>query len=146
MAIVRKNRNRRGRFAPMSEMNVTPMIDVMLVLLVIFMVTAPFLTVGVKVDLPSANAPNVTNNDVPIVVHVNDEGKVFIGEVEVTLDTLPDKLLAITKENHSETKIFVRGDKSLSYGSIMNVMGKISSSGFKKVVLVTELPSNRNSK
>lgn len=124
----------------MSDMNVTPMIDVMLVLLVIFMVTAPLLTVGVKVNLPSANAPVVTEKEVPIVVHIDSEGRVFIGEVEVDAETLPDKLAAITKETPSESKIFVRGDKSLPYGSIMKIMGRISNSGFKKVVLVTELP------
>ena len=133
-------RSAKSKLAPMSDMNVTPMIDVMLVLLVIFMVTAPLLTVGVKVNLPSANAPNIQGNETPIVVHINSEGRVFIGDVEVDVNTLPAKLRAITKENTSDTKIFVRGDKSLPYGAIMGVMGRISSSGFKKVVLVTELP------
>ncbi|MCR5225142.1 MAG: protein TolR [Alphaproteobacteria bacterium] len=133
-------RSAKSKLAPMSDMNVTPMIDVMLVLLVIFMVTAPLLTVGVKVNLPTANAPNISGNETPIVVHIDSEGRVFIGEVEVDVATLPAKLKAITKENSADTKIFVRGDKSLSYGKIMDVMGKISSAGFKKVVLVTELP------
>lgn len=143
---IRRIRNgRRTQRTPMSDMNVTPMIDVMLVLLVIFMVTAPFLQVGVKVDLPSANAPSITDNETPIVVHIDAGQRIFIGEVEVDLDTLPDKLHAIIAEGTKETKgsdvkIFVRGDKTLSYGTIMNVMGKISSSGFKKVVLITELP------
>jgi biopolymer transport protein TolR len=127
----------------MSDMNVTPMIDVMLVLLVIFMITAPLLTVGVKVDLPSANAPNINSNETPIVVHVTKEGLVFIGEIEVNAETLPDKLRAITSENTADTKIFVKGDKSLPYGVIMNIMGRISGSGFKKVVLVTELPKKQ---
>lgn len=134
------NRARKNKRAPMSEMNVTPMIDVMLVLLVIFMVTAPLLTVGVKVNLPSAPAPNITGNETPIVVHINHEGRVFIGEVEVDAVTLPAKLAAISNENVSDTKIFVRGDKVLPYGTIMNIMGRISSAGFKKVVLITELP------
>jgi biopolymer transport protein TolR len=124
----------------MSDMNVTPMIDVMLVLLVIFMITAPLLTIGVKVDLPSANAPTISDNETPIVVYVNKEGCIFIGEVEVDAETLPDKLRAITRENITEAKIFVKGDKTLPYGTIMDVMGRVSSSGFKKVVLVTELP------
>lgn len=147
MALKRTARGRKSKLVPMSEMNVTPMIDVMLVLLVIFMVTAPFLTVGVKVNLPSANAPNVTENDTPIVVHINSDGQVFIGDIEVSADTIPDKLLAITqeKENAKDTKIFVRGDRSLSYGKIMEVMGRISSAGFKKVVLVTELPKKERS-
>lgn len=132
----------KSKLAPMSDMNLTPMIDVMLVLLVIFMVTAPFLTVGVKVNLPSAHAPNITGNDVPIVVNVDSEGRVFIGDVEVTLETLPDKLLAITaeKKDAKDSKVFVRGDRSLQYGQIMGVMGAISGAGFNRVVLVTELP------
>ncbi|MBR1735160.1 MAG: protein TolR [Alphaproteobacteria bacterium] len=135
-------RTRERKLKPISDMNVTPMIDVMLVLLVIFMVTAPFLTVGVKVNLPSANAPNVTENETPIVVHINSEGRIFIGDIEVSNETVSDKLIAITqeKENPKETKIFVRGDRSLAYGIIMEVMSKISNAGFKKVVLVTELP------
>lgn len=147
MALKRSKSGKKSKLTPMSEMNVTPMIDVMLVLLVIFMVTAPLLTVGVKVNLPSANAPNVTENESPIVVHVNSAGQVFIGDVEVTPDTLSDKLIAITKEkdNAKDTKIFVRGDRALSYGEVMGVMGRISSAGFKKVVLVTELPKKDSS-
>lgn len=122
----------------MSDINVTPMIDVMLVLLVIFMVTAPFLTIGVKVNLPRANAPNVTSNDTPIVVHVNGAGRVFIGDVEVAKNTITDKLRAITNGNVANAKIFVRGDRTISYGDIMEIMGRISSSGFRKVILVTE--------
>jgi len=140
MGFVMSRRGDRSKRRLMSDMNVTPMIDVMLVLLVIFMVTAPLLTVGVKVDLPSANAPNIAGNDTPIVVHITGDKHIFIGDVEVGLDTLPDKLRAITCENLTDMKIFVRGDKSLSYGDIMEIMGCISSSGFKKVVLVTELP------
>jgi biopolymer transport protein TolR len=147
MAVMIKNKKgKKSRLTPVSEINVTPMIDVMLVLLVIFMVTAPLLTVGVKVDLPNANAPSINTNDTPIVVHVDSSGQVFIGEVAVDIETLPEKLRAITKENASDAKIFVRGDKSLSYGTIMQVMGRISSSGFKKVVLVTELPQQREKK
>lgn len=147
MALKRATNGRKSKLIPMSEMNVTPMIDVMLVLLVIFMVTAPLLTIGVKVNLPSANAPNVTENETPIIVHLNSAGQVFIGDVEVTPDTLCDKLIAITKEkeNAKEAKIFVRGDRSLSYGEVMGVMGRISSAGFKKVILVTELPKKDNS-
>ncbi len=142
----RIKRNKKSKLSLMNEMNVVPMIDIMLVLLVIFMITAPLMTVGVKVNLPTANALNVPGNETPIIVHVNSEGRVFIGEVEVSIDTLPDKLLAITKENTSEVKIFVRGDQSLSYGTIMGVMGRISSAGFKKVVLVTELPKMQGRK
>jgi biopolymer transport protein TolR len=143
MAFIPTKKRSNSRRALMSDMNVTPMIDVMLVLLVIFMITAPLLTVGVKVDLPSANAPNISSNETPIVVHVTKEGLVFIGEIEVNAETLPDKLKAITSENTANAKIFVKGDKSLQYGVIMNIMGRISSSGFKKVVLVTELPKKQ---
>jgi biopolymer transport protein TolR len=142
MIFISKGKNKSKRTL-MSDMNVTPMIDVMLVLLVIFMVTAPLLTVGVKVDLPKANAPNVGGNETPIVVHVDREGAIFIGEIRVDVRTLPDKLKAITNENVSEAKIFVRGDKTISYGAIMEVMGRISDSGFKRVVLVTELPKKQ---
>jgi biopolymer transport protein TolR len=140
MAFASNRRRRKIRRALMSDMNVTPMIDVMLVLLVIFMITAPLLTVGVKVDLPSANAPGITDNETPIVVYADKEGRIFIGETEVNVETLPAKLKAISGENIAETKIFVKGDKTLSYGTVMDVMGRIGSSGFKKVVLVTELP------
>lgn len=131
-------RSARSKKTLMSEMNVTPMIDVMLVLLVIFMVAAPLLTVGVKVNLPEANAPSVESQEKPIVVYIDAERKVYVGEIEVDVETIATKLKAIAGE--TDAKIFVRGDKSLSYGVIMELMGKISSSGFKKVVLVTELP------
>ncbi len=131
-------RRSRQRAVLMSDINMTPMIDIMLVLLVIFMITAPMMNVGVKVNLPSANAPAVTCQDKPLVVHLNEKGEVFIGDIEVEIGTLPAKLKAIA--NESDAKIFVKGDKSLPYGFIMDVMGRISSSGFKKVVLVTELP------
>jgi biopolymer transport protein TolR len=124
----------------MSDMNVTPMIDVMLVLLVIFMITAPLLNVGIQVNLPSAHAPNISGSEASIEVLINEAGAVFIGEVQVDVQTLPDKLQAITHESLANTKIFVKGDKTLPYGTIMEVMGHISKSGFKKVVLVTELP------
>ncbi|MDR0968340.1 MAG: protein TolR [Holosporaceae bacterium] len=135
--------NKRTRRKLMSDINITPMIDVMLVLLVIFMISAPLLTVGVKVDLPSASAPAMNDNETPIVVCINKEGQVYIGEIEVDEETLPDKLRAVTRENAAEAKIFVKGDKTLPYGTIMRVMGRISDSGFKKVVLVTELPKKQ---
>jgi len=137
MALSRR-RAVRAKRSIMSEMNVTPMIDVMLVLLVIFMMTAPMLTVGVKVNLPSARAPNVDMKETPIVVHLDEYGKVYVGEIEVDKFTLTDKLKAIVGE--TDAKIFVKGDKSLSYGTVMAVMGQINSAGFRRVVLVTELP------
>ena len=133
-----RRERRSSKKTLMSEMNVTPMIDVMLVLLVIFMVAAPLLTVGVKVSLPEVNAPSVESQEKPIIVHMDAERRVYVGEIEVNVETIATKLKAIAGE--TESKIFVKGDKSLPYGLIMELMGKISSSGFKKVVLVTELP------
>lgn len=133
-----RRERRSSKKTLMSEMNVTPMIDVMLVLLVIFMVAAPLLTVGVKVSLPEANAPSVASQEKPIIVYMDAERRVYVGEIEVNVETIAAKLKAIAGE--TEAKIFVKGDKSLPYGLIMELMGKISSSGFKKVVLVTELP------
>jgi len=132
----------RGRRKIMSEMNLTPLIDVMLVLLVIFMITAPLLTVGVKVDLPKVAAPSVNDSDTPLVVFVNDKGLVFVGDVQTTVDTLPEKLRAMIDANTKDPKIFVKGDQSINYGTIMAVMGSINRAGFKKVVLVTDMPTS----
>lgn len=137
-------RARRPRPALMSDVNVTPMIDVMLVLLIIFMITAPMMTTGVEVNLPRASTPNVTENEKPIVVNMDHEGRVYIGNTEVEPDTLAVKLQAIAGD--ANAKIFVKGDKSLPYGSIMGIMGMVREAGFKKVVLVTELPKKRNSR
>ncbi|MDR3155569.1 MAG: protein TolR [Holosporaceae bacterium] len=135
-----KNKNKKSRRAPISDINVTPMIDVMLVLLVIFMVTAPFFTTGVKVNLPNAKAPSIQGSDMPIIVHINKDGDVFIGDIKVDRSTLTDKLRAITKESIEDIRIFVRGDQSIPYGQIMKIMELISGAGFRKVVLVTEPP------
>jgi len=135
-----------GRRKIMSEMNLTPLIDVMLVLLVIFMITAPLLTIGVKVDLPKVAAPSVNDNETPIVVFVDESGKVFVGDVPTTVDTLPEKLKAMIDANMKDPKIFVKGDKSINYGTIMSVMGSINRAGFKKVVLVTDMPTQNRGK
>ncbi len=137
MAFTSRFRNRSKR-AIMSEMNVTPMIDVMLVLLVVFMMTAPMLIVGVKVNLPSAHAPNVDMKETPIVVHIDKNSNIYVGDIMVDESTLAAKLKAIAGE--TTARIFVKGDESLSYGKVMSIMGQINSSGFKNVVLVTELP------
>ncbi|MFN0219671.1 MAG: protein TolR [Hyphomicrobium sp.] len=130
-------RRRRARHAPMSEINVTPMVDVMLVLLIIFMVAAPLLQVGVPVDLPDSRgqqlAPPKTE---PLAVTVKENGDVFIGETQVTLDELAPKLSAISKNGYDEP-IFVRGDKGVSYGVVMRVMGRINAGGFKKLSFIT---------
>lgn len=132
-------RNRRRFTRPMSDINVTPFVDVMLVLLVVFMVTAPLMTVAVPVDLPKTNARNVNSDKEPLVVSVDNAGKVYLQEKKMDLVDLVSKLQAITGAN-ADARIFVRGDKDVSYGRIMEVMGTISAAGFNKVALVAELP------
>ncbi len=130
-------RARRRAHSPMSDINVTPMVDVMLVLLIIFMVTAPMLTVGVKVDLPRTKASVIQGNDEPLTVTIDTEGRIFLQETELELDTLAPRLVAITRSN-PDARIFVRGDKSVPYGRVMEVMGTINAAGFRKVALITE--------
>jgi biopolymer transport protein TolR len=127
----------RARYKPMSEINVTPMVDVMLVLLVIFMVAAPLLTVGVPVELPQTKAPAITEQKEPLVITVNAEGKLFLQNSGVGDDELVPRLQAITK-NNPLADIYVRGDRAISYGRVMEVMGMVSAAGFTKVSLVTE--------
>jgi biopolymer transport protein TolR len=131
------NGNGRHRYKPMAEINVTPMVDVMLVLLVIFMVAAPLLTVGVPVDLPQSKAPAITEPKEPLVITVNAEGKLFLQNGEVGDDELVPRLQAITKSN-PDTDIYVRGDRAINYGRVMEVMGMVSAAGFTKVSLITE--------
>ena len=128
-----------GSYRPMSEINVTPMVDVMLVLLVVFMITAPLLTVGVPVDLPKTKSSVIVGEDEPLVVTLNAEGKLILQDTEVALDKLVARLTAIT-ENRKETRVFVRGDRKIAYGKIMEVMGLINRAGFNRVALITELP------
>ena len=134
-----RRRGRRNRRKAMSDINVTPMVDVMLVLLVIFMVAAPLMTVGVEVDLPETSAAPMTGQDEPLVVSVTGDGTLYIMDSEVPQDTLAEKLSAIT-ENKRDTHIFVRGDRAIDYGRVMEVMGLISEAGFSKVALIAELP------
>ena len=138
----------RGRYRPMAEINVTPLVDVMLVLLIIFMVAAPLMTVGVPVDLPKTQASALNQDNEPITITVNPEGKIFLQETEVPLENLVAQLQAITGENSQgpnaqERRIFVRGDKAISYGRVMEVMGVISAGGFSKVALLAEQPAGR---
>jgi biopolymer transport protein TolR len=135
-----RRRSRRGRGAPMSEINVTPMVDVMLVLLIIFMVSAPLLTVGVPIELPQSQGKQLESNHEPLTISVSSNGDIFIGETKVALEEIAEKLKAIAK-NGVDEQIFVRGDKGITYGQVMTVMGRISAGGFKKVSLVTEVES-----
>lgn len=145
MAMIPRNggrgrRNRRGSYVPMSEINVTPMVDVMLVLLVVFMVSAPLMTVGVPVDLPKTDASQMVGQDEPLVVSVNEKGEVFLQETKITLEQLVPRLVAIT-QNKKDTRIFVRGDKAIAYGQVMEVMGTVNLAGFTRVALLTQLPT-----
>ena len=126
----------RRRSQPMSEINVTPFVDVMLVLLVIFMVTAPLLTVGVQVDLPKTKASVIKGDDEPLAISVDAEGRVFLQEVEIELDALIPRLIAITG-NNPDVRIFIRGDQAIYYGRVMDVMGRVNAAGYRKVALVT---------
>ncbi len=121
----------------MHEINVTPFVDVMLVLLIIFMVTAPLLTVGVPIELPEAKGQQLQANKEPVTISVDKAGKVFIQETEIKLDEIAPKLRAIAKGGYEE-QIFIRGDKGIDYGTVMRVMGRIKAAGFTKVSLVTE--------
>lgn len=138
-------RRRRGRARPVSEINVTPMVDVMLVLLVIFMITAPLLTTGVPVDLPQTQANAIRDPEEPMTVSVNAEGKVFLQEAEIELAALVPRLRAIAGTN-PDLRIFVRGDKSVDYGRVMEVMGTINAGGFNKVALITAAPQDTPAK
>ncbi|NIA70492.1 protein TolR [Pelagibius litoralis] len=136
----RRGRGRGGpRYTPLSEINVTPFVDVMLVLLIVFMVTAPLLTVGVPVDLPKTQAQSIADPDEPLVISVNSEGTVYIQDSPVELGQLVPRLRAIT-ESKPDTRIFVRGDRAIAYGRIMQVMGTVNAAGFRRVSLIAELP------
>ncbi|HUY69013.1 MAG TPA: protein TolR [Alphaproteobacteria bacterium] len=130
---------RRRRYRPMADINVTPFVDVMLVLLVVFMVTAPLLTVAVPVDLPKTAAKSVSSEKAPLVVSIDHRGDVYLQESPIALGDLVAKLKAVTGAN-PDARIFVRGDKDVAYGRIMQVMGTISAAGFDKVALVAQLP------
>jgi biopolymer transport protein TolR len=136
---------RRSSYRPVSEINVTPFVDVMLVLLIVFMVTAPLLTVGVPVNLPKTKAKSIAESEEPLVITVNAEGAVFIQDTEVTIENLVPRLKAIT-ENKADTRIYLRGDKDINYGRVMEVMGTVNIAGFTRVALITELPKGQHRK
>jgi biopolymer transport protein TolR len=126
------------RFRPMADINVTPMVDVMLVLLIIFMVTAPMMTSGVQVDLPKTEAAPLKGDDQPIAISVDGHGDIWIQETKIAMDDLVPKLQAIMGQK-PDTRIFIRGDKGIEYGKVMDVMGTLGAAGFTKVALVTEI-------
>ena len=134
----RRHRRRRG---VMSEINVTPMVDVMLVLLIIFMVSAPLLTVGVPIDLPQSQAKSLDQDKEPLAISLNGEGKVFLQNTEIAVEELVPKLKAISDARGGgfDERIYVRGDRKVDYGTVMKVMGRISGAGFHRVALVTDV-------
>ena len=127
----------RSSKEPMSEINVTPFVDVMLVLLVIFMVTAPLLTVGVQVDLPESSADSLSEDQEPLTLSINSKGEVFIQEYQVEFEKIVPKILAISN-NRTDTRIYVRGDRAINYGRVLEVMGRLSGAGFSKLALISE--------
>jgi biopolymer transport protein TolR len=138
---VSSGRRQRSRRAVMSEINVTPMVDVMLVLLIIFMISAPLLTVGVPIDLPQSQAKSLEQDPTPLTILLNGDGKVFLQNTEIGVEELVAKLKAISdaKGTGFEERIYVRGDRRVDYGTVMKVMGRISGSGFHRVALITDL-------
>ena len=129
-------RRGRKRVSAMAEINMTPMVDVMLVLLIIFMVSAPLLTVGVPIDLPETRAQAMEGQTEPIAITVNAQGQIFLQDTEVDINQMVTTLQAIA-QNGGETRIFVRGDTTASYGTIMRVMGRLNEAGFRRIGLVT---------
>ena len=122
----------------MNEINVTPFVDVMLVLLIIFMITAPLLTTGIKVNLPQSNANSISEKKEPVTISLNSKGEIFLQKKKMNKKTLIRKLSLLKKQDES-LKIYIRGDKTLDYGKVMALMGDINKAGFKKIALVTEL-------
>jgi biopolymer transport protein TolR len=133
-------RRKKGRRrAVMSEINVTPMVDVMLVLLIIFMVSAPLLTVGVPIDLPRTQATSLDQDKEPLTISVNQKGQIYLQNSEVAMDDLVPKLQAVAQaRGGTDARLYVRGDKDVDYGTMMRVMGRLSAAGFHRVALVTE--------
>lgn len=129
---------RNNHYHPMAEINVTPLVDVMLVLLIIFMITSPLMVAGVNVDLPETSASPVTGQDEPLSVTIDSKGKIYIQDSNVKKSDLVAKLKAITAEK-KDTRIFVRGDKAIDYGKVMEVVGAINAAGFNKVALLTDI-------
>jgi biopolymer transport protein TolR len=135
----------RYRRTLVSQINVTPMVDVMLVLLIVFMVTAPLLTVGVPVDLPQTASSRIVGQDEPLVVSIDQSGKLYLQDLEIALEQLVPRLNAIT-ENRKGARIFLRGDQAIPYGQVISVMGAMNHAGFNRVSLITQLPKQNAGK
>jgi biopolymer transport protein TolR len=140
VGVVTVGRRRQRRRAVMSDINVTPFVDVMLVLLIVFMVSAPLLTVGVPLDLPQSQAKSLDQDREPLTVSVNVQGQIFLQNAEIKAEELVPKLKAITDaRGGADERIYVRGDKKVDYGTMMQVMGRLSAAGYRRVALVTEV-------
>lgn len=141
---IQPGRQRKGkRYQPMAEINVTPMVDVMLVLLIVFMVAAPLLTVGVPVNLPKAGAQSLQADDTPLAITVAADGKIYIEENEINIAALVARLSAIAA-GRKDQRIYVRGDKDVAYGRVADVVARINAAGYARVALVTERPKGNN--
>jgi len=140
MAMSLNQRGGGGRYRQMSEINVTPMVDVMLVLLIVFMVTAPLLTVGVPVDLPKTAATSLNESAEPLVVSIDKEGRIYLQETELEMAQLAPRLAAVV-ESKADTRVYVRGDAAIDYGRVMQIMGTLRRSGFERIALVAEMPN-----
>jgi len=138
---ISKGNKTRGRGRLMSEINVTPMVDVMLVLLIIFMITSPMLVAGIEVDLPETKSAPISGQDKPLVISIDKKGEIFITETKIPAGELVAKLGNITQEK-KDTRIFVKGDKNLSYGKIVEIMAEIQNAGFTKVALISDIKHN----
>jgi biopolymer transport protein TolR len=138
IGVGRNGRGRRGGYKALAEINVTPLVDVMLVLLIVFMVTAPLLTVGVPIELPETEAKQLSGDTEPLTISVSADGRIFLQDTEIAIDEVVPKLEAIAEGGYNE-RIFVRGDRNVDYGQVMRVMGRISGAGFQRIGLVTEI-------
>ena len=134
--IIKAGGHGRRRYRPLSEINVTPFVDVMLVLLIVFMISAPLLTVGVPIDLPETRAKALQAETEPLTVSVGSDGKIYLQDTEITVEELVPRLQAIATAGYEE-RIFVRGDRDAEYGSMMQVMGRLNQAGFRRIGLVT---------
>lgn len=138
MAMLGASSARGRRRAPMAEINITPMVDVMLVLLIIFMVAAPLLVAGVPVDLPDSKAGALKSDDKPIQLSLDSEGRIFLDMLEVPATGLPEKLAALREARTDDARVYVRADRGLDYGAVMRVVGDVSAAGFRRVALVSD--------
>lgn len=136
-----QNFSRRNKMKVMNEINMTPMVDVMLVLLIIFMVTSPMMVSGINVDLPETSSAPVAGQDEPLTITIDKKGFVYIADTQIDSKDLVEKLKAITREKY-DTRIFVRGDRNVSYGEIITVVSQINLAGFGKVALITNIKEN----